>query len=391
MAITKIPSIALSTEVAANLSGLRVTSISYASGSGAANSGGDTITLTGANFDANLEIYINSELVSNINVANSTSVSFTSPDVPIGVYVIYVVNPDGKTAIVAPGLNAIEGYTFQGTVSGYTSGGWPTGTDTIDKFSFASDSNATDVGNLTQARGLSTGQSSSSHGYTSGGRSNVPNNAAHTTIDKFPFASDANATDVGDLTVGRRMQGGQSSSDNGYTSGGYSNVIDKFPFATDANATDVGDLTQSRAVAAGQSSSENGYTSGGYVGGFFNTIDKFPFATDENATDVGDLTVSRSNSGGQSSTASGYTSGGITSGATTVNTIDKFPFASNANATDVGDLTSGRQSLAGQSSTVSGYNTNANVIDKFPFASNANATDVGDLTETRSGPAGQQV
>ena len=44
---------------------------------------------------------------------------------------------------------------------------------------------------------------------------------------------------------------------SGYTSGGYSSaglkdIIDKFPFASDGNATDVGDLTQGRYGAAGQ-------------------------------------------------------------------------------------------------------------------------------------------
>jgi hypothetical protein len=42
------------------------------------------------------------------------------------------------------------------------------------------------------------------------------------------------------------------------------NTIDKFPFATNGNATDVGDLTQARADDAGQSSSISGYTSGGF-------------------------------------------------------------------------------------------------------------------------------
>ena len=39
----------------------------------------------------------------------------------------------------------------QGTTSGYVSGGFPPYSDVIDKFSFTSDANATDVGNLTVA------------------------------------------------------------------------------------------------------------------------------------------------------------------------------------------------------------------------------------------------
>ena len=43
-----------------------------------------------------------------------------------------------------------------------------------------------------------------------------------------------------------------------------SNIIDRFPFASDANATDVGDLTVSRGDApGGQSSTTHGYATGG--------------------------------------------------------------------------------------------------------------------------------
>jgi len=189
---------------------------------------------------------------------------------------------------------------------------------------------------------------------------------------------------------------------SGYTSGGHplnSNVIDKFPFAADGNATDVGDLTVARNNVAGQSSDASGYTSGGYASGNRNEIDKFPFASDANATDVGDLTEARAYPAGQSSDVSGYTSGGVdVSTWTRKNVIDKFPFASDANATDVGDLTRTSQGPAGQSSTAAGYTsagqvagTPQNIIDKFPFASDANATDVGDLTLGRYYVSGQQV
>ena len=108
------------------------------------------------------------------------------------------------------------------------------------------------------------------------------------------------------MTVGRYSVAGQSSDVSGYTSGGrdasFRNIIDKFPFATNANATDVGDLIATLVDAAGQSSTASGYSSGGYSGGPFvsvNVIQKFPFATDANATDVGDLTLSRRWTSGQ--------------------------------------------------------------------------------------------
>ena len=139
----------------------------------------------------------------------------------------------------------------------------------------------------------------------------------------------------------------------GYTSGGQSptvrNTIDKFSFSSNANATDVGNLTLLRYGPAGQSSTSSGYTSGGVApGGRTNTIDKFPFASDGNATDVGDLTIIRNSAAGQSSSGTGYTSGGILGPTTFINTIDKFPFSVSENSTDVGDLTLGRYGAAGQ-------------------------------------------
>ena len=298
-----------------------------------------------------------------------------------------------------------EPIVFQGSVSGYTSGGFSdpqTYRNTIDKFAFATDGNATDVGDLTLARASVAGQSSTESGYTSGGSNPSQPTAAQNIIDKFPFAADGNATDVGDLTSVRQRFAGQSSAVSGYSSGGITpgsyNVIDKFPFSADANATDVGDLTQARYDLTGQSSTVSGYSSGGYAN---TTIDKFPFAADTNATDVGDLTVARRFTAGQSSAESGYNSGGDAPPFTAVNSIDKFPFATDANATDVGDLTQARMNTTGQSSTESGYSSGGkttpsdssmvNTIDKFPFAADANATDVGDLTQTRYDSAGQQV
>ena len=73
---------------------------------------------------------------------------------------------------------------------------------------------------------------------------------------------------------------------------GFGNVIDKFPFSTDTNATDVGDITALLRDRAGQSSTTHGYNSGGGPPAI-NTIDKFLFSTDTNATDVGDLTQGR--------------------------------------------------------------------------------------------------
>ena len=293
---------------------------------------------------------------------------------------------------------------------GYNMGGFngSLNQDTIEKFPFSSDANSTDVGNLIHSIYAAAGNQSDTNGYCCAFSGGTPSE-----IQKFPFAVDANSTDVGDLTQQRYGAGGQSSPTNGYVSGGAktnensngTNVIDKFPFAADANASDVGDLSVTRGGNSGQTSSTHGYNSGGLsnllIPPFvvYNTIDKFSFSSDGNASDVGDLTQARYLLAGQSSDASGYASGGTGLGIPPYNTIDKFPFSSDANATDVGDISVTRSDLAGTSSSASGYSHGGanppdtdryNTIDKFSFSSDGNATDVGDLLSGMQYTAGTQ-
>ena len=193
---------------------------------------------------------------------------------------------------VGEGTGDIQPWLFGGTNRGFAAGN--ESSNVIDSFSFASDGNAIDHGDLTVARSTKAGHSSSTHGYVSSGSASA---ASDKTIDKFTFASTGNATDVGDLTQIMTNSTGQSSETYGFTSGGdngpTNNVINKFSFSADGNATDHGDITVSRRGAGGQSSTTHGYTSGGHTSSASNVIDKFTFASTGNATDVGNLTVSR--------------------------------------------------------------------------------------------------
>jgi len=278
----------------------------------------------------------------------------------------YPFSSDGNATDVGDLLALVTlGAGQSSSTNGYYSGGLTgpsTVTDTIQKFPFSVDAGSSDVGNLSaqpsNGRAEVTGQSSGEHGYTSGGASGAP---LFDTIDKFAFAADGNATDVGNLTQARSSLSGQSSDASGYNSGGYRpagppngvNTIDKFPFSSDANATDVGNLATVCVDVAGQNSSTSGYISGGSDGtpvpDILNVIQKFPFAADAGSSDVGDLTVGRKFIGGVSSGQSGYTNGGFSPTPTTnYNVIDKFSFSSDANATDVGNLTQIRNGIAGQ-------------------------------------------
>jgi hypothetical protein len=66
--------------------------------------GGATITLTGTNFVTGAQVLLNSTPVSVVSVVNSTTITFTAPAKTAGSYIIYVINPNGSTALAVPGL-----------------------------------------------------------------------------------------------------------------------------------------------------------------------------------------------------------------------------------------------------------------------------------------------
>ena len=130
----------------------------------------------------------------------------------------------------------------------------------IEKFSFSSDGNTSDVGDLLSLTAQCTGHQSDTHSYASNGNSTSAPYYAINTIQKWTHASDNNSTDVGDMVTYGVTGAGTSSTTHGYAAGGYwqasptyRNNIEKFAFASDGNATDVGDLSVSRANLTGVS------------------------------------------------------------------------------------------------------------------------------------------
>ena len=293
-----------------------------------------------------------------------------------------------------------------GTTSGYAAGGRNPGNSaaptTIDKYSLASDANATDVGDNPSPIYGGQGVYSDTHGYVAGDNSD-------NSIWKYAFASDGNSSDTTyDITKTAPQAAygaGITSETHGYTAGGAAshpnavNIIDRFPFSAEANSTDVGDLLIAANYVAGNNSADNGYTHGGQEltpspNTPSNVIQKFPFASaTTNTTDVGDLlTAALFRDHNASSEDHGYAFG--RSPAT--NVIEKYAFATDGNATDVGDMTANLRWGAAATSPTHGYSAGggpaySNVINKFTTSSDANATDVGDLTVARDFAAGAQV
>jgi len=171
------------------------------------------------------------------------------------------------------------------------------GANGIDKFAFANTVNAVGVGNLLfnhgNSRYMGSTDSNANYGYVAGAA--APNNTA---IERFSFDNESITNDVGDCTDGDGETAGCSSETHGYALGngsGFTN-IDKYIFASSANAVDVGDLSHNASIwngnpsgggrGNGMSSTTHGYVAGGEL---YTNIGKFSFANESNTTDVGDL------------------------------------------------------------------------------------------------------
>ena len=298
----------------------------------------------------------------------------------------------------------------QGTLRGYSSGGnngshsASSRYERIDTYSFTTDGDATDWGDLVRDTYMMSGTASATHGYVMRGEfvlNLVPQNYVDT-IQKFSFAANADATDVGNCSEAHTQGTGHSSGVNGYCCYvvGWpitANRVDRFPFATDTNATDVGNLNINSTTWGGISSETHGYyqtDSGVPNGALAGNINQFSFANEATATDVGEMIVVVDHCGGSMSETHGYFSGGASS-----NQIQKFSFATLGNATDVGDLLHTGHTPACSSSTTHNYNAGgwmgeqnpSNQINKWSTSTDANATDVGNLWAINYGCVGAQV
>jgi hypothetical protein len=207
-------------------------------------------------------------------------------------------------------------------------------------------------------------------------------------IQKLFITTSANATDFGNLTQARYSPSAYGSSTRGVCSAGnngsvYTNIIDYVTFATEGDATDFGDTTLSRAIGDGFNSDTRGVDGGGFTGSTpFNTIDYVTIASTGNATDFGDLTTGkRSFCGSASSPTRGLWFAGFT-GATTVQQIDYVTIASTGNALDFGDLALKSSGAACSNNTRALSFLGGNGVDVYyvTIASTGNAVDFGDLT-----------
>jgi len=305
---------------------------------------------------------------------------------------------------IGEGSGGVKPFHGWGSNYGYVAGGTEVSSgsanNTIDRFSFSSATDATDVGNLlTEGHGPSgsgahSGSSSSTHGYAAGGD---PGPGHSVTIQKWAFAATADATDVGDCQTSAGSRAGFMSTTHGYAAGGspVTDSVDKYAYASDGNSVDLCNLHHgARFLPAGATSETAGYTHGGRnTPNNFNYIEKITFAADSSSADHADLANTCKGHSGHNSDTHGYAAGGYSN-----NQIQKFTFASATNGTDVSDIRYGQAGhMSGNSSTTHGYITTPNyinqagsnvaqaeTIEKFSYASGADSVDSNqDLTLAR--------
>lgn len=125
--------------------------------------------------------------------------------------------------------------------------------DVIEKFVFATEAASALSYTLTNNLHSVAQTESADNWYTMGG---YPGSGLFSSvIEKAPFATEANSVNCGNLSANAGYPNdGQCSTNYGYCTGQYftgGNLIDKWAFATDGLASDIGDLSSERGLGAG--------------------------------------------------------------------------------------------------------------------------------------------
>ena len=142
--------------------------------------------------------------------------------------------------------------TFASPTRGVFCGGGTPRQKFIQFITIATKGDSQDFGNLTEKTSRASGLSNTTRGIIAGGfHDGSPASLRVNVIEFITIATLGNATDFGDLTVGRYQPGEGASATRGVVAGGvgtptFTNVIDFITIATTGNASDFGDLSTVR-------------------------------------------------------------------------------------------------------------------------------------------------
>lgn len=163
--------------------GPKITSVDYPGNASAVLPvGGETVTLVGTGFDANMQVYLNSTVAPSVSFANANSVSFTTPALSVGQYILYAINGDGGSCLV-PNFEVSGSPTWVTTspLTGF-------GTTTAVNIQLSATSDSTITYSLDTGSSLPGGLTLSSSGLISGTLSSPP--VVNTTYNFTVVATD---------------------------------------------------------------------------------------------------------------------------------------------------------------------------------------------------------
>ena len=238
-------------------------------------------------------------------------------------------------------LTAVASRTRAVFACGYS----PGDSNTIDFITIASGGTAQDFGDNTASgndgkRYSPRGLSNSTRGLIGGGQS-VPGGTMYTDITYITIAQTGNSVDFGDMISGGSDGGACANSTRGIFAGGSPghNVIDFVTINTLGNAADFGDLIGSDKRSHGGGASATRGIFGGFGPTPSNTdIDYITIPTLGNAQDFGNLTTGTKHAAACSSVNRCIWSGGYRGASKSV-TIDYVQIQTLGDAIDFGDLT----------------------------------------------------
>jgi len=292
---------------------------------------------------------------------------------------------------------SVSSPNLDGGSRGIMAGGFPgstSGQDTIDFFTIASAGNATDFGNLTDARwGMATG-ASRTRGLFAGGDSPSDVNI----IDFITFSSTGNAHDFGDIGPDQLRYGMGLSTQTRFviaggatTPAGQTNMIQSVEIASQGNTVDSGgNLSSARQAGSSCCSPTRGVVAGGYTPSALNIIEFITMSTLGDGQDFGDTS---SNTHTELGTCSSTTRGiiKIAIDGTPATQVDKIELATLGNSVNFGDANAIRSSGKSAGSVcssnlraifMSGYYPGVNGtpdIEYMNIATGGGTVDFGDL------------
>lgn len=345
---------------------------------------------------------ITSGSIQDTTISNDSSVFTIIPGATTTSFNVAFTASDGVNIDTSLSSFTVVVPVFQGSAAAYVAGGLQRGgggTNTIDKFSFASDGNATNVGNLSyssvQGSGFTDG---AQYAYIAGGSSysSPQNTTANSQIRRFSFGSNAASVNIGTLVSPTVLGYGSSDVVGGYafnvgTSAGpvgEKQAIQKFAFGSDASIN-VGTSYRWHYAGTSWSTTTDGYGVGSNGPADTDAVFKYPFASGTITTaKIASLPNSKVvYQAGATSTTHGYSAGN--QAVPSSRYIYKMAFSNNGMTTLTNALSSDFSSKyrwTGYSSTTNAYITGgfgsalSTHMYRYPYASETSGVSVGDLT-----------